>query len=85
VYRLIVILTIIAIAITACGLASPSGTSASVILTSTSFLADITRNVADRVSVTSLLPVGTDPHSYQPSPQDDEDRREQVLIINGGL
>ena len=86
-YRLIIILTIIAIAITACGgePASPSGTSASVILTSTSFLADITRNVAgERVSVTSLLPVGADPHSYQPTPQDVTKLAQgKLLIING--
>lgn len=86
-YRLIVILTIIAIAITACGgqPASPSGTSASVILTSTSFLADITRNVAgDRQTVATLLPLGADPHSYQPTPQDVTTiTQSKLLIING--
>ena len=54
---------ILILLISACGskLASPSGTSAPVILTSTTFLADITRNVAgDRQTVTSLLPIGTD-------------------------
>jgi len=85
--RHIFLLLILLTSLTACGggPASPSGTSASVILTSTSFLADITRNIAgDRVSVTSLLPVGTDPHSYQPSPQDVTKIAEsKVLIING--
>jgi ABC-type Zn uptake system ZnuABC Zn-binding protein ZnuA len=85
--RHIFLLLILLTSLTACGgePASPSGTSASVILTSTSFLADITRNIAgDRVSVTSLLPVGTDPHSYQPSPQDvTKIAQSQLLIING--
>jgi ABC-type Zn uptake system ZnuABC Zn-binding protein ZnuA len=51
-----------------------------------SFLADMAQNVAgDRLQVDTLIPVGTDPHSYQPTPQDvariaDSD----VLIINGG-
>jgi ABC-type Zn uptake system ZnuABC Zn-binding protein ZnuA len=71
---------------TAC---SPSASSRSqtdiVILTSTTFLTDITRNVAgDRVIVESLLPVGADPHSYQPTPQDvAKIEQSKLLIING--
>lgn len=65
--------------------ASDSGTSAPVILTSTTFLADITRNIAgDRVQVESLLPPGADPHSYQPTPQDAAKISEsRLMIING--
>jgi Fur family transcriptional regulator, ferric uptake regulator len=49
--------------------ASGPGTDGPVILTSTPFLADITRAVAgDRVQVESLLPLA-DPHSYQPTPR----------------
>lgn len=50
-----------------------------------SFLADIAQNVAgDRLTVKSLIPVGTDPHGYQPTPGDvaavvDSD----LLIVNG--
>jgi len=56
-----------------------------VVLTSTTFLADIARNVADdRVKVESLLPVGADPHSYQPTPQDvAKIEQSKLLIING--
>ena len=83
----IVILTIIVLSLTACGgqPASDSGKSAPVILTSTTFLADITRNIAgDRMEVGSLLPIGTDPHSYQPTPQDvAKIEQSQLLIING--
>ena len=86
-YRLIVILTILALAITACERepASSSGTTAPVILTSTTFLTDITRNVAgDRLVVESLLPIGADPHSYQPTPQDvAKIEQSKLLIING--
>ena len=36
-----------------------------------SFLADITRNVAgDRASVDTLVPLGLDPHAFEPAPQD---------------
>jgi len=65
--------------------ASPAGMSAPAILTSTTFLADIARNIAgDRVEVASLLPIGADPHSYQPTPQDAAKIvQSKLLIING--
>jgi len=54
-------------------------------LTTTSFLADITRNVAgDRVTVESLLPIGADPHTYQPTPQDVAKIAETRLLITNG-
>lgn len=72
--------------LSACGRnASPAGTPDSVILASTTFLADITRNVAgDRLTVESLLPTGADPHSYQPTPQDAARIADsRLLILNG--
>lgn len=74
------------IMVTAC---TPSASSepqtAPVVLTSTTFLADIARNVAgDRVIVESLPPVGADPHSYQPTPRDvAKIEQSRLLIING--
>ena len=72
--------------VSACGSnASTSGTADSAILTSTTFLADITRHIAgDRLPVESLLPIGTDPHSYQPTPRDVARIADsELLIING--
>lgn len=71
--------------LTSCGPASPSSDSRPVIIASTTFLADIARNVAgDRLSVESLLPVGADPHSYQPTPQDAAKvAASKLLIVNG--
>ena len=86
-HRQIVIWTALTLLFTACAgkPASDSGTTAPVVLTSATFLADITRNVAgDRVKVESLLPIGTDPHSYQPTPRDVTKIAEsKLLIING--
>jgi len=86
-HRQIVIWTALTLLFTACAgkPASDSGTTAPVVLASATFLADITRNVAgDRVKVESLLPIGTDPHSYQPTPQDVTKIAEsKLLIING--
>lgn len=66
-------------------LASCSGAGAPDILTTSTILADITRNVVgDRYSVGSLLPVGADPHSYQPTPQDSTKiEKAKLIIING--
>jgi zinc/manganese transport system substrate-binding protein/manganese/iron transport system substrate-binding protein len=71
------------ILLTAC--VAPNLQADSPVLASTSFLADITRNIAgDRVHVESLLPTGTDPHSYQPTPQDvAKIERSRLLILNG--
>jgi len=85
--RQIFLSLILLIALTSCGgkPASSAGTTDPVILATTTLLADITRNVAgDRVSVESLLPVGADPHSYQPIPQDvTKIVDSKLLIING--
>ena len=55
------------------------------VLASTSILADIAQNVAgDRARVDSLLPVGVDPHAYQPRPADAAKvAKSSVLILNG--
>ena len=79
------ILVIFILSSCAAGATSPSRTSAPVVLTSATFLADIARNVAgDRLKVASLLPAGADPHSYQPTPQDlTKIAQSKLLIING--
>jgi ABC-type Zn uptake system ZnuABC Zn-binding protein ZnuA len=49
------------------------------------FLGDIAQNVAgNRVRVESLIPIGIDPHSFDPSPQDIVKLAQaQVIIANG--
>lgn len=51
-----------------------------------SFLQDIAQNVAgSRASVSYLLPLGLDPHSFEPSPRDVARLADSsVVIINGG-
>jgi len=86
-HRFIAVTTSLMFLLTACGSkpASDSPKAVPVVFASTTFLADITRNVAgDRILVESLLPIGSDPHSYQPTPQDITKISEsQLLIING--
>lgn len=55
------------------------------VIATLSFLADIAQHVAsDRLRVSSLLPAGVDPHSYEPTPADVAKVADcEVLIING--
>ncbi len=55
------------------------------VLAAESFLADIAQNVAgDRLQVMSLIPIGVDPHGFQPTPADVKKVADsQVLIVNG--
>ncbi len=64
--------------------AAPGASSLDVLAVET-FLADIAQNVAgDRLVVEALLPVGVDPHSFEPVPTDiTRVARSSVLIING--
>lgn len=55
------------------------------VLTSFSILADLTRQVAGpQVQVESLLPVGADPHAYQPSVQDRQRVVDADLVLVNG-
>jgi len=85
--RSTIVWILITLIIAACGSsASPSATVDPVILTSSTILADITRHIAgDRLKVESLLPIGADPHSYQPTPQDAARIERSPLIILNGL
>ncbi|HSL45960.1 MAG TPA: zinc ABC transporter substrate-binding protein [Anaerolineales bacterium] len=87
-YRLSAMMIAVALALSACS-GQPAAREASAtapdILTTSTILADITRNVAgDRLTVESFLPTDADPHSYQPTPQDTAKISEaKLLILNG--
>lgn len=56
------------------------------VIATTSILADLTTNVGgERVAVRTLLPAGTDPHTYAPSPADVQAVAESQLLIENGL
>ncbi len=56
------------------------------IVATTSFLADITQNlVGKHKKVLSLLPVGSDPHIYEPVPGDVRTLAEAEFIVKNGL
>lgn len=70
---------------------APSGTvsaSASTIavVATTSVIADLVRNVSgERVRVAVLLPPGTDPHTYTPTPRDVQAIANSQIVFSNGL
>ena len=72
--------------LTSCGSAPASSDNTLRVLASTTFLANITQNIAgDRAEVESLLPIGADPHSYQAAPADVAKISDSDLLILNGL
>ncbi|MGW8227198.1 MAG: metal ABC transporter substrate-binding protein, partial [Anaerolineales bacterium] len=55
------------------------------VLAVSSFLTDMAQHVAgDRLEVETLIPVGVDPHTFEPTPQDvTKIADSQVVIANG--
>lgn len=69
----------------ACGGVPPTPPSSLRVLAAEGFLADIVRHVAgDRAQVETLVPLGADPHTFEPTPQDvARIAASDVLVING--
>jgi len=55
------------------------------VIAAETFLADIAQNVAgDRVKIDALMPIGVDPHTFEPTPADVAKVADSnVLIVNG--
>ncbi|HEY0947312.1 MAG TPA: metal ABC transporter substrate-binding protein [Opitutaceae bacterium] len=62
-----------------------SGRAQPVVMTTNTILQDIVRQLAgDRVEARCLLPVGVDPHSFEPSPADVRRLAQaQLVVVNG--
>lgn len=84
------LLSIILLALTACGAADEGSNLASGegklnVLATTTIIADIARNVGgQQVDVQALLPTGSDPHEFEPAPRDIARLSEaDVVFVNG--
>ena len=83
---ILMLMTIPPLLLTSCGLSSPTDEAGLRVLATTTFLADITRNiVGERAEVESLLPVGADPHAYQVTPTDVAKVSESNVLIQNGV
>jgi ABC-type Zn uptake system ZnuABC Zn-binding protein ZnuA len=87
--RMVAIVFLVAVSVlSACQPAAPPAAAppgVPKVLAVESFLADIAQNVAgDRVKVETLMPLGIDPHAFEPAPQDVARIADSnVLIVNG--
>jgi ABC-type Zn uptake system ZnuABC Zn-binding protein ZnuA len=83
---LIVFVMLSTIALAGCAPTAQKETSGLHVLATTTFLADITRNVTgNRVTVESLLPTGADPHGYQLTPADVVKINVSNVLIQNGI
>lgn len=78
------VIFIFSLLVSACQ-AAPKATGSMKVLATETFLADIAQNVAgDRLVVDSLVPLGLDPHAFEPTPKDVAKVSESsILIVNG--
>lgn len=83
---IIILATLSTLFLTGCKSVQKSNDGALRVLASTTFLADITQNIAgDHIQVSSLLPFGADPHAYQAAPADVARIAESDFLILNGL
>lgn len=82
---LVLLLAATAAGVAACGGDEAADDGRPQVVTSTAFLADMARNVAgERAAVTSLIPSGTDPHVFQPTPSHlRETAGADLVVLNG--
>ena len=83
--KLIIIPLLISLLLTACQVVTPASSDQITVLAIEPFLADLAQNVAgDRFNVRSLIPLGLDPHAFEPTPQDIARlNNASILILNG--
>jgi len=82
--RLLLLILVFFLAITSCIpiQVAPSGMN---VIAVESFLADIAQQVAgDRLTIQTLIPLGLDPHSFEPTPQDVVRLTESDAVIMNG-
>ena len=87
------VLAIMALSASSCGedsegeSASPAATATPTILVTTGIWADVVSNVAcgGLAGIETLIPVGGDPHGYEPSLRDRERMENAALVVANGL
>jgi zinc/manganese transport system substrate-binding protein len=85
-YRVALVLAVLSLAVASCSSTSQADTEGVKVVATTTMLGDIARNVVgDGGSVEVLLPIGADPHEFQPSSAQVSSIYAADLVIANGL
>ena len=87
--RYLVLLLVAIVGLVACSSQKNSSDSSSSklnVVATNSIIADITKNIAgDKINLHSIVPVGQDPHEYEPLPEDVKKTSKADLIFYNGI
>ncbi|MBM7643070.1 metal ABC transporter substrate-binding protein [Streptococcus loxodontisalivarius] len=80
-------LIICSVCLLACSNQQNQGASQKInVVTTNSIIADITKNIAaDKINLHSIVPIGQDPHEYEPLPNDVKKTSDADLIFYNGI
>lgn len=88
VFSILALLALAIFALAACSSSNQSSKSSGKlqVVTTNSIIADITKNIAgDKIDLHSIVPVGKDPHEYEPLPEDVRKTSKADLIFYNGI